>query len=299
MESPTLLVLAGGAASRYGGRKLLDPIGPSGESIVEYSIYDARRAGFGRAVFVIRKESEAAFKEIAKSRFGHQLKVEYVIQDLAKLARGDQVPAGRNKPWGTTHAILMAASTIDGPFAVINVGDFYGAESYRALAQHLKSGTNDYANVGFVLRDTLSPFGTVARAICHVNEYGFLNQIVELKNVEREGGHARNRDSAGNELKLSGDEVVSMNMWAFTPSVFPPLREQFHKFLEENGTDLEAECFIPNSINDLLRAGQARVKVLRTSESWFGITYGEDHSLAVERMRRLIESGRYSKKLWG
>ncbi len=299
MDNPTLLILAGGAASRYGGGKMLDPVGPNGESIVEYSIYDARRAGFGKVVFVLRKEVEPAFKEMAIASFGRHLKVEYVVQDLAKLTRSDQVPAGRSKPWGTTHAILVAAGTIHEPFAVINVSDFYGAESYRVLAHHLTSGTSDYATVGFVLRDTLSPFGSVARAICHVNEGGFLDKIVELKNVEREGGHARNLDPAGKEMKLTGDEVVSMNMWAFTPTVFLQLREQFQKFLRDNSADLEAECFIPNTVNDLLSAGHARVKVLRGSDSWFGITYREDHSRAAESVRRLIESGRYSKKLWG
>lgn len=299
MDNPTLLILAGGAASRYGGRKMLDPVGPNGESIVEYSIYDAHRTGFGKVVIVLRKEMEPAFQETISNRLGRHIKIEYVIQDVAKLTRSDQVPPGRSKPWGTTHAILMAASRIHEPFAVINVGDFYGGESYRVLANHLKSGTTDYATVGFVLRDTLSTSGAVARAICHVNEFGFLDQIVELKNVEREGGHARNLDAAGHEIKLTGDEVVSMNMWAFTPAIFLPLREQFQKFLQENSSDPQAECFIPNTVNDLLRAGQARVKVLRGSDSWFGITYGEDHSRAAESVRRLIESGRYSKKLWG
>ena len=299
MVSPTLLVLAGGAGSRYGGRKMLDPVGPNGELLVEYSIYDARRSGFGRIVFVIRKEVEREFNEQANARFGRRFKVEYVVQDLGKLARADQVPVSRVKPWGTTHAILMAFGTIREPFAVINVGDFYGAESYRALATHLSSGTPDYAMVGFVLRNTLSASGAVARAICHVNESGYLDRIVELKNVEREGGHARNIEPGGEETRLSGDEVVSMNMWGFTPQVFDQLREQFHKFLQEHCANPHAECFIPNTINDLLVAGQARVKALRGGDSWFGITYGDDHSRAAESVRRLIEAGCYPKKLWG
>jgi NDP-sugar pyrophosphorylase family protein len=299
MQSPTLLILAAGAASRYGGRAMLDPVGPNGESIVEYSIYDAHRAGFDRVVFVIRKESESAFRERFSNRFGRHIKIEYVSQELAKLTRSDQVPPGRNKPWGTTHAILMACSTIREPFAAINVGDFYGAESYQAVAHHLSSGTGDYATVGFILRDTLSPFGSVARAICHVNESGFLDKIVELKNVEREGGHARNANAAGQETRLTGDEVVSMNMWAFTPAIFLQLRDQFQEFLKESSADSQAECFIPSTVNDLLQAGQARVKVLRGSDSWFGITYGEDHSRAAANVRRLIESGRYPKQLWG
>lgn len=297
--NPTLLILAGGTGSRYGGRKKFDPVGPNGELLVEYSIYDARRAGFGRIVVVIRKEAEPAFKEMSAARLGRNVKVEYVIQELGKLTRRDQVPEGRVKPWGTTHAILMAASAIREPFAVINVGDFYGAGSYRVLARHLNSGTSDYGVVGFGLRNTLSPFGSVARAICHVNQSGYLDRIVELKNVEREGGHVRNIDPSGQEMKLTGDEVVSMNMWAFTPRVFDQLHAEFQKFLQANSGDLQAECFIPNTINDLVLAGKAQVKFLCTGESWFGVTYGEDHSPAVENVRRLVEAGCYPKKLWG
>jgi NDP-sugar pyrophosphorylase family protein len=299
MSNPTLLILAGGAGSRYGGRKIIDPVGPSGETLPEYSIYDARRAGFGRIVFVIRKDVEKAFVEMTSARFGRHLKAEYVIQETGKLVRPDQVPPGRVKPWGTTHAILMAASTIREPFGVINVGDFYGAQSYRALAAHLNSATSDYAMVGFVLRNTLSPFGSVARAICHVDQSGYLDKIVELKNVEREGGHAQDIDSEGHETRLTGDEVVSMNMWGFTPRVFDQVREQFQKFLQLHSSNLQAECIIPNTVNSLLLSGQARVKVLPSHESWFGITYGEDHSRAVENVRRLVEAGCYPKKLWG
>jgi len=299
MGNPTLLILAGGAGSRSGGPKIIDPIGPNGETIVEYSIYDARRAGFGRIVFVIRKEVESAFKEMTAARFGRNVKVEYVIQELSKLVRSDQVPGGRTKPWGTTHAILMAASVIHEPFAIINAGDYYGTESYRALAAHLNSGTSDYAMVGFVLRNTLTPFGSVARAICEVNESGYLDKIVEMKNVEREGRYVRNVDAAGQETRLTGDELVSMNMWGFAPRVFDQLREQFQKFLQLHGGDLYAECVIPNTVNDLLETGQARVRALRGGESWFGITYEEDHSRAVESVRHLIEAGCYPRKLWG
>jgi hypothetical protein len=299
MSNPTLLILAGGAGSRYGGRKMIDPVGPNGEALAEYSIYDARRAGFGRIVFVIRKDIEQAFIQMTTARFGRHLKAEYVVQERGKLTRADQVPSGRTSPWGTTHAILMAATAIHEPFAVINVGDFYGAQSYRALAAHLNSATSDYAVMGFVLRNTLSQFGSVARAVCNVNEGGYLDTILELKNVEREGGHAGNIDSEGHETRLTGDEIVSMNMWGFTPHVFDQLHEQFQKFLQLHSADLQAECILPNTVNSLLLAGQARVKVLRSGESWFGITYGEDHSHAVENVRRLIEAGCYPKKLWG
>jgi NDP-sugar pyrophosphorylase family protein len=298
MVTPTLLVLAAGMGSRYGGPKLADPVGPNGETIMEYSIYDARRAGFGRVVFVIRNDIEIAFKEMVTARFGKHLAPEYVYQELAKLPPRFHVPAGRTRPWGTTHAILMAANIIHEPFAVINVDDFYGAESYRALAHHLQSGATDYAMVGFVLRNTLPEFGAVARGVCQVSDTGFLENIVELKSIERVGGHANSTDAEGQETKLAGGETVSMNMWGFTPQVFTQLHEQFEKFLHLNGTDLKAECYIPNTVNELLIAGQARVRVLRGADSWFGVTYRDDHTRAVESIRHLIEAGNYPKRLW-
>jgi NDP-sugar pyrophosphorylase family protein len=298
MVSPTLLILAAGMGGRYGGLKLTEPVGPGGETIVDYSIYDARRAGFGRIVFVIRRDIEQQVKEMAGARFGRHLAVEYVYQELAKLPPGFHVPAGRTKPWGTTHAILMAASTIREPFAVMNVDDFYGPESYRALVHHLQAGTTDYAMVGYVLRNTLSDFGVVARAVCQVSSDGFLEKIVELKGIEREGGHARNTEAADGEARLTGNEIVSMNMWGFTPQAFDQLREHFQKFLQLHGADPEAECFIPNTVNEMLVAREARIKVLRSSDSWFGVTYREDHPRAVESIRHLIEAGYYPKKLW-
>jgi len=298
MINPTLLVLAAGMGSRYGGLKLIEPVGPGGETIMDYSIFDARRAGFGRVIFVIRRDIELQIKERLGTHFEKHLAVEYLHQELNKLPLGFRVPAGRTKPWGTTHAILMAASTIHEPFAVINVDEFYGAESYRALAHHLQSGTTDYATVGFVLRKTLSEFGAVARGVCQVDGNGYLENIVELKAIERIGGHARNTDVDGNETRLTGDEIVSMNMWGFTPQVFPLLGEHFLKFLQLKESDLEAECFIPSTVNELLVAGEARVKVLRCGDSWFGVTYREDHPRAVDNIRRLIEAGNYPKKLW-
>ena len=298
MVNPTLLVLAAGMGSRYSGLKQFDPVGPDGATIMDYSIYDAHRAGFGKVVFVIRPDNEQLFKQMVGARLGKRIAVEYVFQALGKLLPGLPVPAGRTKPWGSTHAILMAANTIHEPFAVINSDDFYGAESYRSLAHHLQSGTTDYAMVGFVLRNTLSEFGAVARGVCQVNGKGFLENIVELKNIERDGGHASNTDAAGRGTRLAGDEVVSMNMWGFTPQVFGQLHERFQKFIQLNGTDLEAECYIPSTVNELLVAGQVRVRVLRTLDSWFGVTYREDHPRAVESIRRLIEAGYYPKRLW-
>jgi UTP-glucose-1-phosphate uridylyltransferase len=284
--------------SRYGGLKELDPVGPDGESILDYSIHDAHHAGFGKVVFVIRKEIEEPFKRRVGPRFEKRIAVEYVFQELGKLLPGFSAPAGRTAPWGTTHAILMAANSIHEPFAVINCHDFYGADSYRALARHFQSGTEDYAMVGYVLRKTLSEFGVVARGICQADDKGFLQKIVELKNIERAGGHATNTDADGVETRLAGDEVVSMNMWGFTPRVFPQLHQHFQKFLQQSGADLQAECYIPDTVNELLVEGETRVKVLRAQDTCFGITYREDHPRAVEAIRRLIEAGNYPKRLW-
>jgi dTDP-glucose pyrophosphorylase len=298
MTTTTLLVLAAGMGSRYGGLKQIDPIGPDGETMMDYSIYDARRAGFNKVVFVIRKDIEQPFKQTIGARYEKRIAVEYVFQELGKLVPGGQMPAGRTKPWGTTHAILMAANTIREPFAVINADDFYGAEGYRALAHHLQSDTPDYAMVGYVLRNTLSDFGAVARGVCKVDEHGFLQEIVELKGIERDGGHAINTDAEGQVTKLTGNETVSMNMWGFTPQVFGQLDERFRNFLKLNSADLKAECYIPSTVNDLIMSGQARVRVLRSGEPWFGVTYREDRQRAVESVRRLIESGSYPKRLW-
>ena len=296
--APTLLVLAAGMGSRYGGLKQIDPVGPGGETIIDYSIFDALRAGFGKLVFVIRKDIEEAFRETVGSRFEKRVPVEYVFQSLEAIPPQFTVPAGRNKPWGTTHAILAAADVIHEPFAAINADDFYGAQGYRELAGHFNSGSPGYAMVGFILRNTLSDFGSVARGVCQVTAEDMLQNIVERTKIERDGNGARNTDADGNVTKLSGDESVSMNMWAFTPSVFPQLRERFQQFLEKSGTDLKAECLIPNTVGELIRDGEARVKVLRTSDSWFGVTYREDRPRVVESVRALIAAGTYPEKLW-
>jgi UTP-glucose-1-phosphate uridylyltransferase len=296
--SPTLLIMAAGMGSRYGGLKQIDPVGPGGETIIDYSIYDALRAGFGKLVFVIRKEIEEPFKEIVGRRFEKRIAVEYVLQELDMLPPGFSVPAGRTKPWGTTHAILLAAGVIDEPFAVINADDFYGAEGYRVLAQHLQSGVADYAMAGFILRNTLSEFGTVARGVCRAGNDGYLESVVEMMKIERDGDHAKNTEATGETTRLEGSEVVSMNMWGFTPRIFPQLEEHFHCFLEAHGAEEKSECYIPQVVNDLVTAGQARVKVLRTSDSWFGVTYREDRPHVIEDINRLISAGSYPERLW-
>jgi dTDP-glucose pyrophosphorylase len=298
MIAPTLLDLAAGMGSRYGGLKQIDPVGPGGETIIDYSIYDALRAGFGKLVFVIRKDIEEPFKQIVGARFEKRIAVEYVFQELDELPPGFKVPQGRTKPWGTAHAILMAAGAIHEPFAVINADDFYGAEGYRALAQQLQSGTADYAMVGFVLRNTLSEFGSVARGVCQVSAGGFLEGVVEFASIQRDGELARNTDATGHVTMLTGNEVVSMNMWGFASRIFEQLREHFQKFIELKGSDARSECYITSVVNELVRSGLERVRILRTNDAWFGVTYREDHPRVVESIGRLIRDGVYPERLW-
>jgi hypothetical protein len=295
---PTLLVMAAGMGSRYGGLKQIDPVGPNGETIIDYSIYDAMRAGFGKLVFVIRKDIEKPFRETVGARFEQRIPVEYVFQELNDIPAPFTVPAGRTKPWGTTQAVLAAEKLIHEPFAVINADDFYGAESYRVLAEHLQSGSQDYAMVGFTLRNTLSDFGSVARGVCRVNVHGYLEGVEELTNIERDGNGARNTVPDGTVRRLNGDEPVSMNYWGFTPQVFAQFQDSFRRFLERNAADLKAECYVPTVVNELVAAGDARVRVLRSRDTWFGVTYREDRPRVIESIRRLIDAGSYPGSLW-
>lgn len=298
MTKPTLLILAAGMGTRFGGVKLIEPVGPNGEAILDYSLFDARRAGFGRVILVVRREIEPCIHQRIGLQNEKRLGLEYLYQEVARIPWGYRVPAGRIKPWGTTQAILTATGLIREPFAVINVEDFYGADSFRALASFLQSGSTDQATLGWMLRNTLSDAGSVARGVCQIGGDGYLERIVELRNIEREGGHARNSGADGEDTRLSGDEIVSMNMWGFTPGIFPLLSDEFERFLDANGGSLEEECFISRTVNALLTAGRIRVRVLHCADSWFGVTYRDDHTRAVECIRRLVESGVYPKKLW-
>ena len=298
MSNPTLLILAAGQGSRYGSSKITDSVGPNGEIVMDYSIYDALRAGFDRVVIVVRREMEEVFRQMAVAHLGKHVNVELVHQDLTKIQSRFQVPMLRTKPWGTTHAILCAARLIHEPFAVINVDDFYGTGSYELLGRHLRCGGNDFAMMGYVLRETLSEFGAVARGVCKIGKDDLLESITELKRIEYDDGRAVSVDAEGKETRLPGDAVVSMNMWGFTPRIFPLLAAHFERFLEGIDGNLEAECFIPTTVNEILRAGEARVKVLQSGESWFGVTYREDHLRAVQKIRALISAGYYPKRLW-
>jgi dTDP-glucose pyrophosphorylase len=256
------------------------------------------RAGFGKLVFVIRKDIEQQFREIVGSRFENRIAVEYAFQELDKLPAPYTLPAGRTKPWGTTHAILMAEEVIKEPFAAINADDFYGQQAYKVLAQQLTSGTPDYAMVGFILKNTLSDFGSVARGVSRVDANDYLTHIVEMMKIERDGSGAKNTDADGKITKLTGDEAVSMNFWGFTPALFPQLRAAFEQFLKKSGGEQKSECYIPATVGDLVTSGQAKCKVLRSGDSWFGVTYREDRPQVVESIRKLIAKGDYPEKLW-
>lgn len=297
ITSPTLLVLAAGMGSRYGGLKQIEPIGPNGETLIDYSIYDALRAGFGKLVFVIRPSFAEQFREKVGARFDKRVQVEYVMQELDMLPAGYSVPEGRTKPWGTTQAILLAEQAIQEPFAAINADDFYGAESFKVLADHLRSGAPDYAMVGFVLRNTLSKYGSVARGVCQVSEQGYLENVVEMTKITPEGSHAKNTAEDGTVTPLNGDEPVSMNLWGFTPAIFPQLKASFEAFLKSSGSQLKSECYIPNTVNELVHAHQTRVRVLHSNDSWFGVTYREDHPHVVDSILKLIGAGVYPERL--
>jgi len=224
--------------------------------------------------------------------------VEYVYQELDKLPAGFSLPAGRTKPWGTTHAILMAENVVKEPFAAINADDFYGRPAYQLLADHLNAGTADFAMVGFILKNTLSDFGSVARGVSRTDAQGYLTSVVEMMKIERDGAAAKNTDAEGKITQLSGEESVSMNFWGFTPALFPQIQTKFVEFLKKSGAEMKSECYIPSTVNDLVVAGQAKVKVLRTNDSWFGVTYREDRPMVVESIRKLITRGDYPEKLW-
>ena len=284
--------------SRYGGLKQIDPVGPAGETIIDYSIFDAMRAGFGKLVFVIRHDIEQQFREVVGSRFEKRIAVDYVFQELDKLPPGHALPAGRTKPWGTTHAILMAEHAIKEPFAAINADDFYGRSAYMVLEQHLTSGSPDYAMAGFILKNTLSDNGSVARGVSRTDANEYLTSIVEMTKIERDGPSAKNTDADGKITRLTGDEAVSMNFWGFTPALFPQIKDEFEKFLKRAGGEQKSECYIPSTVGDLVAGGKAKVKVLRSPDSWFGVTYREDRPQVVESIRKLIAKGEYPEKLW-
>ena len=298
----TLLIIAAGMGSRYGGLKQIDPVGPNGEIIIDYSMYDAIAAGFEKIVFVIRHYFEDAFREKIGSKFDGIAETAYAYQELESCLDGFALPSDREKPWGTSHAILVAKDVIDEPFAVINADDYYGPNSFRTIKQYLSDNTRNrdsqYCMVGYKLENTLSECGTVARGVCECDDQMFLKGIVERTNIEKSNKGATHKDQMGEEHFLRGEQMVSMNLWGFGPSIFGLLEKQFKDFLKESGRDNKAECFIPTVIDNLIKEKQIRVKVLTTQDSWFGITYKQDMLAARECVRKLIEQGVYPERLW-
>lgn len=300
---PTLLVLAAGMGSRYGSLKQMDGIGPNREAIIDYSIYDAIRAGFGKVVFVIRHSFEKDFREVfCKERFGGKIEVEFVFQELDYLPKGYTVPEGREKPWGTNHAVMMASEVINEPFAVINADDFYGKEAYETLGKFLMTvgGKKDlYCMVGYYLKNTMSDFGAVSRGVCTMDAEQNLTTVVEHTKIEKNGNDAIGYLETGEQKHLSGETLVSMNMFGFTPDYFQHSETHFKKFLEANGKNLKAEFFIPLVVNDLIKTKTSVMKVLSSDAKWFGVTYKEDRPAVVDSINKLIEAGVYPKNLWG
>jgi len=293
MNEITLLVMAAGMGSRYGGLKQLDKIGPNGETIIDYSVFDAIKAGFSKIVFIIRKDFENEFKKNISDKFSNDIQVELVYQNIHHLPTGFFAPDDRIKPWGTGHAILCASESIDGPFNVINADDYYGRDSFKTIADYYNDGNNSFSMVAFQLEKTLSEFGSVTRGLCSVNDDRLVN-IVETENlVKSESGITSNSD-----LDLIGDEPVSMNMWGFTPVIFDYLNIMFEKFLSNNINDNKSEFLIPSVINDLINSSEQQVQVLYSKSSWFGVTYKEDKPYVVQQIQNLVNSGFYPHKLY-
>ena len=289
--------------SRYGSLKQMDGVGPSGEAIIDYSIYDAIRAGFGKVVFVIRHLFAKEFKEIfTPARFGGRIDIDFVYQELDMLPEGFTVPADRKKPWGTNHAVMMAASVIrKEPFAVINADDFYGADAYQTIARYLTSvagQSNHYCMVGYELRNTLSDFGAVSRGICATDSNGNLTSMVERTKIERRGAKVVYEDETGNAFPLAEDTTVSMNMFGFTPDYFKYSEDYFSAYLKDNINNPKSEFYIPTMVNKLVGEGRAQLRVLHSAAQWFGVTYKEDRPMVVERIRKQVESGLYPENLW-
>lgn len=300
MMKPTLIVLAAGMGSRYGKLKQMDGFGPNGETIIDYSIYDAIQAGFGKIVFIVREYFLEEFKNAMDPKFGDKIELVYVTQELSQIPAGIEVNPDREKPWGTAHAVWVAKDVVQEPFAVINADDFYGADSYKVLNTYLtQDDTDNYAVVAYYLRNTLSDHGTVNRGVCYSNEDNFLTKVVECTKIQREeDGVARYPNDEGGKNQLEDDTLVSMNMWAFKPSYFEHIDSQFVDFLKTAGMELKSEFYIPSAVDKLINDGVLNVDVLDTDSSWFGVTYQEDKPIVMEKLNALIADGAYPERLY-
>jgi NDP-sugar pyrophosphorylase family protein len=304
MGKLTLIVMAAGVGSRYGGAKQLEPIGPNGETFSDYSVYDALESGFGRVVFILREEIERAFRDTVGRRIERYCEVEYVIQRLEDLPPGFSVPPGRVKPWGTAHAVLCCKGIVDAPFAVINADDFYGRDAFRSMARCLSemdggTGPLEGCLVAYKVERTLSRHGPVTRGVCEVDGEGHLVRIEERRRVQRRDGRIVSSGDGERWTEVPPGTLVSMNMWGFTPGIFPELEARFPRFLREHAGDIEtAEFLLPEVVGELVGEGVLRVRVIITDARWFGITYPEDVEEARAEIRGLIEGGVYPRKLW-
>ncbi|MDD3696248.1 MAG: nucleotidyltransferase [Lentisphaeria bacterium] len=301
MRSPSLLVLAAGMGSRYGGIKQMDPVGPKGEFVLDYSVFDAWRAGFNKVVFVIREELEEPLRQHFAGKLEGRMQTDYVCQRLDDLPAPFVCPPTRQKPWGTGHAIWSARQALKGSFAVINADDFYGAQSYAILSGFLSSpqcNDDSYAMVAYRLANTLSEHGTVSRGICRVDAQGLLQDVVERTSIEPTAEGARYKDEGGNWQPLSGEEPASLNLWGFSDSIFSKMEPLFKQFLESRGEEEKSEFYIPSVVDSLIKAGHCRTKVLNTPEHWFGMTYAQDRDVVVDRIAALTQKGVYPPRLW-
>ncbi|MDD4971079.1 MAG: nucleotidyltransferase [Paludibacter sp.] len=298
---PTLFVLAAGMGSRYGGLKQLDGLGPNGETIMDYSIYDAMKAGFGKIVFVIRASFEKDFKTVVINKFKDLIDTDIVFQEISNVPEGSVYNPEREKPWGTNHAVLMGKNAIHEPFAVINADDFYGQESFSILADFLRSvegKKNEYCMVGYHVGNTLSESGAVSRGVCVVDENNLLQNVVERTHIEEKGGTINFLNEKNEEVTIAANTPVSMNMWGFTPDYFEYSEAYFKEFLAENGQLLKSEYYIPLAVNNLIVEHKATCKVLDTPSKWFGVTYAEDRPQVVLKINELIRKGVYPEKLF-
>lgn len=305
MKKPVLVVMAAGMGSRYGGLKQIDPVDKLGHIIMDFSIYDAVKAGFEKVVFIIKRENEADFKAAIGDRMSKVIEVEYVFQDLHNLPEGYEVPEGRVKPWGTGHAILSCLGTVDAPFAVINADDYYGSHAFQMIYDYLTSHEDDekyrYTMVGYVLENTLTENGHVARGVCVTDENGYLQEINERTHIEKRGDEtAYTEDDGATWTVIPEGSIVSMNMWGFSQSILKELKDRFAKFLDENleGNPMKCEYFLPFVVDELLGEDKATVQVLKSLDKWYGVTYKEDKPVVVAAIQALKDSGLYPEKLW-
>ncbi len=306
IEKPVLIVMAAGMGSRYGGLKQIDPVTEEGEIIIDFSLYDAMRAGFEKVIFIIKKENEEDFRKIIDGRAGAKLEVLYAYQQLDDLPVGVEIPEGREKPWGTGHAILSGRKLVNGPFAVINGDDYYGPTAFASMYEFLKNAKDDekynFCMVGYGLKNTLTENGYVSRGVCTVSEEGMLENIVERTRIEnRNSGPAYTEDDGETWISLDGDTVVSMNLWGYTGSMMKELEKEFPVFLEEaiKSNPLKGEFLIPKVTDALIKDGKAKVQVLNSKDKWFGVTYKEDKEYVSESIQKLKAQGLYPEKLWG